>query len=100
MSAFEQVKAVLLTRHLLLDMCDPARTPRLAPGLRARAKALLEYYPETIDSTLRTRLLLEACHPSIRTQPTRPAPAHGTPQVTDDFMPERAAQDQPPREDL
>lgn len=58
-TALEEVRAVLLTRFLLVDLCDPKRTPRVPKALRERAAWLLEHYPATADSACTVRLMGE-----------------------------------------
>ena len=46
---FERARAVHQTRQFLLDLLDPAKTPRVPKDERQRAKFLLRHYPNLHD---------------------------------------------------
>jgi hypothetical protein len=46
---FERARAVHQTRQFLLDLLDPAKTPRVPKQVRDSAKHLLRHYPNLHD---------------------------------------------------
>ena len=45
----ERYRAVKMASQLLLDLCDPKRTPRVSKEIRQRAQAALRHYPSKWD---------------------------------------------------
>ena len=45
----ERYRAVLNTEQFLLELCDPAVTPRVPRRIRDRASSLLRHYPSSWD---------------------------------------------------
>jgi hypothetical protein len=45
----ERYRAVRSTEQFLMDLCMPAKTPRVPRAVRQRAFALLRHYPGTWD---------------------------------------------------
>lgn len=45
----ERYRAVEQARRLLLELCDPKLTPRVAAGIRDRARGALRHFPSTWD---------------------------------------------------
>ena len=45
----ERYRAVKMASQLLLDLCDPKKTPRVSKEIRARAHAALRHYPSKWD---------------------------------------------------
>ena len=45
----ERYRAVKMASQLLLDLCDPKRTPRVPKEIRQRAQAALRHYPSKWD---------------------------------------------------
>jgi hypothetical protein len=45
----ERYRAVLNTEQFLLELCDPAVTPRVPKVVRDRANSLLRHYPSSWD---------------------------------------------------
>ena len=45
----ERYRAVKHTKMFLLELCDPAITPRLPKHIRQEAHRLLRHYPDTYD---------------------------------------------------
>ena len=45
----ERYRAVEQARRLLLELCDPKMTPRVAGGIRDRARGALRHFPSTWD---------------------------------------------------
>ena len=41
----ERYRAVLAAEQFLLDLCDPAKTPRVPRSIRGRAGSVLRHYP-------------------------------------------------------
>jgi hypothetical protein len=69
-STFNGVLAMLRTRQLLVDLQDPAVTPRLTKAVRDQARELLEHYPASVDSAVIARVLARLCdvadaHPGL-----------------------------------
>ena len=45
----ERYRSILQARRLLEELCDPKMTPRLAAGIRDRARGVLRHYPSEYD---------------------------------------------------
>ena len=45
----ERYRSVLQARRLLEELCDPRLTPRVAAGIRDRARGALRHYPSEYD---------------------------------------------------
>jgi len=45
----ERYRSVLQARRLLEELCDPRLTPRVAAGIRDRARGALRHYPSDYD---------------------------------------------------
>ena len=45
----ERYRSVLQARRLLEELCDPRLTPRVAAGIRDRARGALRHYPTWYD---------------------------------------------------
>ena len=45
----ERYRSVLQARRLLEELCDPRLTPRVAAGIRDRARGALRHYPGEYD---------------------------------------------------
>lgn len=45
----ERYRAVRMATELLMDLCDPSKTPRVPRTVRARASAALRHYPSKWD---------------------------------------------------
>lgn len=45
----ERYRAVLAAARLLLDLCDPKKTPKVPKEIRDRARAYLRHYPGSWD---------------------------------------------------
>ena len=42
----ERYRAVMQAKRLLEELCDPKMTPRVAIGIRDRARGVLRHFPE------------------------------------------------------
>ena len=45
----ERYRSILQARRLLEELCDPKLTPRVAAGIRDRARGALRHYPSDYD---------------------------------------------------
>ena len=45
----ERYRSILQARRLLEELCDPRLTPRVAAGIRDRARGALRHYPSEYD---------------------------------------------------
>ncbi len=45
----ERYRAVIQTRRFLLDLCNPAHTPRVSRLVRDTARSMLRHYPSDWD---------------------------------------------------
>ena len=45
----ERYRSILQARRLLEELCDPKLTPRVAAGIRDRARGALRHYPNDYD---------------------------------------------------
>ena len=45
----ERYRSILQARRLLEELCDPKLTPRVAAGIRDRARGALRHYPGEYD---------------------------------------------------
>ena len=45
----ERYRAVRMATELLMDLCDPSKTPRIPKTIRDRAHGALRHYPSTWD---------------------------------------------------
>ena len=45
----ERYRSILQARRLLEELCDPKLTPRVAAGIRDRARGALRHYPNDWD---------------------------------------------------
>ena len=45
----ERYRAVMQARRLLEELCDPKLTPRVASGIRDRARGALRHFPTDYD---------------------------------------------------
>ena len=45
----ERYRSIMQAKRLLQELCDPQRTPRLAAGIRDRARGALRHYPSEYD---------------------------------------------------
>jgi hypothetical protein len=45
----ERYRAVIQARRLLEELCDPKLTPRVAGGIRDRARGALRHFPTDYD---------------------------------------------------
>jgi hypothetical protein len=45
----ERYRAVRMASELMLDLCDPKRTPRVSKEIRQRAASVLRHYPSKWD---------------------------------------------------
>jgi hypothetical protein len=45
----ERYRAVMQAKRLLEELCDPKLTPRVAGGIRDRARGVLRHYPTQWD---------------------------------------------------
>ena len=45
----ERRRAVLATEAFLLDLCNPAKTPRVPKHIRQQARSLLRHYPSSYN---------------------------------------------------
>jgi hypothetical protein len=50
---FERVNAIQNTEAFLLELCDPAVTPRIPSEVRRKAAGLLKHYPSKYDLNYR-----------------------------------------------
>lgn len=46
---YERKRAVTYTEKFLIDLCNPAATPRVPKDVRDRARALLRHYPSKYE---------------------------------------------------
>ena len=51
----ERTRAILWARAFLLDLMDPAKTPRVPRAIRRRAYSVLKHYPGWLDMKLATK---------------------------------------------
>ena len=45
----ERYRSIMQARRLLEELCDPKLTPRIAAGIRDRARGALRHYPGNYD---------------------------------------------------
>ena len=45
----ERYRSIMQARRLLQELCDPKLTPRVAAGIRDRARGALRHYPTDYD---------------------------------------------------
>jgi hypothetical protein len=45
----ERYRAVMSAQRLLVELCDPSKTPRVPKVIRARAAGVLRHYPNEWD---------------------------------------------------
>ena len=45
----ERYRSIMQARRLLEELCDPKLTPRVAAGIRDRARGALRHYPSEYD---------------------------------------------------
>jgi hypothetical protein len=45
----ERYRSIMQARRLLLELCSPKLTPRVAAGIRDRARGALRHYPSEYD---------------------------------------------------
>ena len=45
----ERYRSIMQARRLLEELCDPKMTPRVAAGIRDRARGALRHYPSEFD---------------------------------------------------
>jgi hypothetical protein len=45
----ERYRSIMQARRLLEELCSPALTPRIATGIRDRARGALRHYPSDYD---------------------------------------------------
>ena len=45
----ERYRAVVQTRRFLMDLCNPAHTPRVPKLIRDTARSMLRHYPDDYD---------------------------------------------------
>lgn len=45
----ERYRSIVQARHLLEELCNPQMTPRIAAGIRDRARGALRHYPSDWD---------------------------------------------------
>ncbi len=45
----ERYRSIMQARRLLQELCDPKLTPRVAAGIRDRARGALRHYPGEFD---------------------------------------------------
>ena len=45
----ERYRSIMQARRLLEELCDPRLTPRIAAGIRDRARGALRHYPRDYD---------------------------------------------------
>ena len=45
----ERYRAVLVAKSLLIELCDPKKTPRVPRAVRLRAAQALRHYPSDYD---------------------------------------------------
>ena len=45
----ERYRSIMQARRLLEELCDPKLTPRIAAGIRDRARGALRHYPSEWD---------------------------------------------------
>ena len=45
----ERYRSIMQAKRLLQELCDPQLTPRLAAGIRDRARGALRHYPSEYD---------------------------------------------------
>lgn len=56
----ERYRSLKATEQFLMDLCDPAKTPRIPRTVRQRAAQCLRHYPTSYDLQQ-----LAACVPSV-----------------------------------
>ena len=52
----ERYRSILQARRLLQELCDPKLTPRIAAGVRDRARGALRHYPSDYDMQRTARM--------------------------------------------
>jgi len=52
----ERYRSIMQARRLLEELCDPKLTPRVAAGIRDRARGALRHYPSTYDMQRTARM--------------------------------------------
>ena len=45
----ERTRAIIYARQFMLDLLDPAKTPRVPREVRSRASRVLRHYPSPFD---------------------------------------------------
>ena len=45
----ERYRSIMQAKRLLQELCDPKQTPRVAAGIRDRARGALRHYPGEYD---------------------------------------------------
>lgn len=51
----ERYRAVMQAKRLLEELCDPKMTPRVAAGIRDRARGALRHFPSEWDMEIVSR---------------------------------------------
>ncbi len=66
----ERYRAVRLATELLLDICDPQKTPRVPREIRERAVGVLRHFPTKLDldraATVCPEVFVERMEPLYR----------------------------------
>ena len=52
----ERYRSIMQARRLLQELCDPKLTPRVAAGIRDRARGALRHYPSEWDMQRAARM--------------------------------------------
>ena len=52
----ERYRSILQAKRLLQELCDPKMTPRVAAGIRDRARGALRHYPSEWDMQRAARM--------------------------------------------
>ena len=52
----ERYRSIMQARRLLQELCDPKLTPRVAAGIRDRARGALRHYPSDWDMQRTARM--------------------------------------------
>ena len=52
----ERYRSIMQARRLLQELCDPKLTPRVAAGIRDRARGALRHYPSDWDMQRAARM--------------------------------------------
>ena len=52
----ERYRSIMQARRLLEELCDPKLTPRIAAGIRDRARGALRHFPSTYDMQRTARM--------------------------------------------